>query len=149
MGGCFICRAYEYENPHWWVYAFWTWGSNAEVYKTKLNTKSSTEVEVVVGSDYITNVIYIELFLKGQVIIFQSNEYNQDNQSAMKLISNGKRSCGPGSRYIDIRFVFMKNRFDTDNINVVYCPTSEILADFYTKPLQGTLFRRFRDVIIG
>ena len=67
----------------------------------------------------------------------------------MKLIVNGKRSCGPGSRHINIRYFFMKNRLDTENINVVYCPTSEMLADFYTKPLQGALFRRFRDVIMG
>ena len=71
----------------------------------------------------------------------QSNEFNQDNQSAMKLIYNGKRSCGPGSRHIDIRFFFMKNRLDTENINVVYCPISKMLAGFYAKPLQGALFR--------
>ena len=34
--------------------------------KQKLNTKSSTKVEVAGGSDYITNVIYTELFLKVQ-----------------------------------------------------------------------------------
>ena len=38
---------------------------------------------------------------------------------------------------------------DTENINVVYCPTSEMLADFYTNPLQGALLRKFRDVIMG
>ena len=43
----------------------------------------------------------------------------------------------------------MKNRLDTENIKVVYCPTGEMLADFYTKPLQGNLYRRFRDVIMG
>ena len=67
----------------------------------------------------------------------------------MKLEMNGKRSCGPGSRHIDIRYFFIKNRSDTDNINVLYCPTGEILADLYTKPLQGNLFQKFRDVIMG
>ena len=43
----------------------------------------------------------------------------------------------------------MKNRLDTHNIVVEYCPTEEMLADFYTKPLQGALFRKFRDVIMG
>ena len=117
--------------------------------KQKLNTKSSTEAEAGGGSDYIPNVIYTELFLKGQGIILQSNNFNQDNQSTMKLIVNGNSSCGPGSRHIDIRYSFMKNRLDTENINVVYCPTSEMLADFYTKPLQRALIRKFRDVIMG
>ena len=117
--------------------------------KQKFNTKSSTESEIVGGSDYIPNVIWSGLFLKHQDIILQSSEFNQDNKSTMKLVVNGKRSCGLGSRHIDIRYFFMKNRFDTENINVVYCPTGEMLADFYTKPLQGSLFRKFRDVIMG
>ena len=43
----------------------------------------------------------------------------------------------------------MKNRVNTEGISVVYCPTEEMLVDFYTKPLQGALFRLFRDVIMG
>jgi len=34
-------------------------------------------------------------------------------------------------------------------MNIVYCPTEEMLADFFTKPLQGALFRKFRDVVMG
>ena len=30
-----------------------------------------------------------------------------------------------------------------------YCPTEQMLADFFTKPLQGSLFRKFWDVIMG
>ena len=69
--------------------------------------------------------------------------------STKKLIMNGIRSCGSGSRHIDIRYFWMKNRLDTHNIVIEYCPTEEMLADFYTKPLQGALFRKFRDVIMG
>ena len=43
----------------------------------------------------------------------------------------------------------MKNRLDAQNINVIYCPTGEILTDFYAKPLQVNLFRKFRDLIMG
>ena len=31
----------------------------------------------------------------------------------------------------------------------MYCNTKEMLADYFTKPLQGSLFKRFRDVIMG
>ncbi len=34
-------------------------------------------------------------------------------------------------------------------MNVQHCPTEQMLADFFTKPLQGNLFRKFRDVIMG
>ncbi len=30
-----------------------------------------------------------------------------------------------------------------------WCPTKEMVADFMTKPLQGSAFRNFRDLIMG
>ena len=42
---------------------------------------------------------------------------------------------------------------DTGAIDTVYCPTEDMLADFFTKPLQGSLlrelFRKFRDIVMG
>jgi hypothetical protein len=34
-------------------------------------------------------------------------------------------------------------------MTVKHCPTEQMLADFFTKPLQGSLFRKFRDVVMG
>ena len=43
----------------------------------------------------------------------------------------------------------MKDRIVTENITIAHCPTEEMLADFFTKPLQGSLFRKFRAVLLG
>jgi hypothetical protein len=37
----------------------------------------------------------------------------------------------------------------SDGLTVRHCPTERMLADFFTKPLQGNLFREFRDIILG
>ena len=37
----------------------------------------------------------------------------------------------------------------SEGIKVEYCPTEKMIADFFTKPLQGALFRKFRDIILG
>ena len=34
-------------------------------------------------------------------------------------------------------------------INVIYCPTENMIADYFTKPLQGSQFLKFRDAIMG
>ena len=34
-------------------------------------------------------------------------------------------------------------------MKVVWCSTGVMTADFYTKPLQGAMFRNFRDNIMG
>ena len=36
-----------------------------------------------------------------------------------------------------------------ENITIEYCPTKKMVADFYTKPLQESLFTKMRDFIIG
>ena len=34
-------------------------------------------------------------------------------------------------------------------MEIEYCPTGIMLGDFFTKPLQGSLFRKMRDVVMG
>ena len=117
--------------------------------KQKLNMKSSTESELVDASDYLPCAIWGKKFLEAQGYALQENVFYQDNQSMIKFQKNGRASCGPNSRHIDIRYFFIKDRLGIENIDVQYCPTEEMLADFFTKPLQGSLFRKFREVIMG
>jgi hypothetical protein len=117
--------------------------------KQTLNVKSSTEGEVVGVSDFLPNMIWTRMFLQEQGFTLDDNTLYQDNQSAMKILLNGKKSAGKKSKHINNRFYFIKDRLLTEGIDVVYCPTAKMLADFFTKPLQGSLFRKFRDVIMG
>ena len=50
---------------------------------------------------------------------------------------------------MDNRFFWIKDRLKNKGIKVEYCPTLKMLADFFTKPLQGSLFRKFRDYVPG
>ena len=34
-------------------------------------------------------------------------------------------------------------------VEIKWCPTEEMVADFTTKPLQGSHFRRLRNLIMG
>ena len=34
-------------------------------------------------------------------------------------------------------------------MSLVWCPTGDMIGNFMTKPLQGALFRKFRDQIMG
>jgi Reverse transcriptase (RNA-dependent DNA polymerase) len=117
--------------------------------KQKLNTKSSTEAEVVGASDYLPNTIWLKYFLEAQGYVVTDSIFAQDNKSAILLEKNGRKSCGQKSRHIDIRFFFTKDRIENGNITVEYCPTEQMLADFLTKPLQGTLFKRFKNILMG
>ena len=117
--------------------------------KQKLNTKSSTEAELVGVSEYLPYHIWLVNFLEYQGYDIKNKILYQDNQSAIKMEKNGRNSCTGNSRHIDIRFFFVKDRVDSGDINVEYCPTNKMLADFFTKPLQGTVFKNFRSTVMG
>jgi len=117
--------------------------------KQKLNVKSSTEGEIVGVSDYLPNMIWVRMFLEAQGYTLDENILFQDNQSAMKIELNGRKSSGKKTKHMDNRYFWIKDRLQSEGIEVVYCPTLQMLADFFTKPLQGSLFRKFRDVVLG
>jgi hypothetical protein len=131
------------------VMSFGTGGLICKSSKQKLNTKSSTEAELVGVSDYLPNTMWVKMFLEAQGYKMNGNFLEQDNESAIKLAKNGRISAGPKSRHINIRYFWIKDRAKAEGINIRHCPTLQMLADFFTKPLQGSLFQRFRNVILG
>ena len=117
--------------------------------KQKLNTKSSTEAELVGVDDLMPQIIWTRYFLMAQGYEVNDNILYQDNQSAIKLEKNGRQSMGKRSRHINIRYFFVTDRIGAKEVTVKYCPTEMMLADYYTKPLQGKMFRIFRDMILN
>ena len=78
--------------------SFGTGAVMAKSSKQKLNTKSSTEGKFVGASDYLPCTIWAKKFLEAQGHKMTENILYQDNQSAIKLEENGRRSAGPNSR---------------------------------------------------
>ena len=117
--------------------------------KQKLNVKSSTECELVGTSEYYPYNIWQLMFMEAQGYKLMNNILYQDNQSTIRILNNGRNSCTGNYRHVHIRYFFVKDRVDKDEVTVKYCPTHLMLADFFTKPLTGKLFHRFRDVIMG
>ena len=87
--------------------------------------------------------------MKEQGYNITNNVMYQDNQSAIKMEKNGRNSCTGNSRHIDIRYFFVKDRVDKKEVRVEYCPSSSMLTDFFTKPLQGQMFTKFKEVLMG
>ena len=117
--------------------------------KQKLNTRSSTEAELVGVDDGITLVLWTRLFLMHQGIHLRDNVVYQDNQSAIRLERNGRSSCGRQTRHFTTRYFYITGRIKAKELRIEYCPTEDMLGDFFTKPLQGSMFRRMRQLIMN
>ena len=45
--------------------------------------------------------------------------------------------------------IFIKDRIKSGDIDLQYCPTEIMLADFFAKPLQGKQFKLLRSAVMG
>ena len=117
--------------------------------KQKVNTRSSTEAELVATDDVIAQVVWTRNFLEAQGVRVDRNIVYQDNQSAMLLEKNGRSSAGKRSRHLDIRYFFITDQVEKGNMEVRYCPTDMMTADYMTKPLHGQKFQKFKKEIMN
>lgn len=116
--------------------------------KQKLTTKSSTESEIVALSDMSSDVIGVQQFLVHQGYDIENCEIGQDNQACMMMMKKG-RPDSSRTRHIDIRFFYLSDRIASGSVQLKYVNTNDMTADILTKPLQGSLFERLRDVLLG
>ena len=117
--------------------------------KQKLNTRSSTEAELVAVDDCMSHIMWTKCFLEEQGYPSKAQIVLQDNESAIKLEKNGHKSMGQRSRHIKIRYFYIADQYLKGNIQIEYCPTDEMEGDYMTKPLQGHKYRSFRGSIMN
>jgi hypothetical protein len=114
----------------------------------KLNTKSSTEAELVALSDHYGMGIWSRDFLIAQGYEVLPTIIAQDNMSTIALANKG-RSTADSTRHISIRYFFIKNRVEDGEVILKYVSTNDMVADILTKPLQGQQFNALKSILLG
>jgi hypothetical protein len=117
--------------------------------RQKLNTRSSTETELVGADGMMPQSMWTNYFMAVQGYGLAQTIIYQDNQSAILLENNGKMSSGKRTKHANIRYYFIKDQINKKELSVEYCPTGQMTADFFTKSLQGKLFFKFRKAIMN
>ena len=117
--------------------------------RQKLNTRSSTEAELAVVDDCLPQVLWTRLFLSSQGYSSGETIIHQDNKSAMLLAQNGNRSSSQRTQHLNVRYYLVTDKIAKGEIWVDHCGSSHMIGDYFTKPLQGSLFKKFRDLILN
>ena len=132
------------ERPYSWaMLAYWLYPRSK-----KIVTKDSTEAELVALSDLIHIVEQCDEFMREQ----GKNDMKipivlQDNMSTISLVTKGGGK--PRNKHLRVRQHLIKDKVKEKMINIMHTPTTRMLADCMTKPVQGELFRCMIDQIMG
>jgi hypothetical protein len=128
------------------------WGSN----KQPIVALSTCEAEYVAASDVAREVTWlrnllaeIDPFGAPATSLPQSHEPNylppipmaMDNQGAIALATLGSQNCR--TRHINVRYHYIRDCIESGTIEPYYTPTSDMLADGFTKALDRLKFSTF------
>jgi hypothetical protein len=88
--------------------------------KKKLNTRSSTETEIMGADDFLPAICWTRYFMKAQGYGVKDNVLFQDNKSSILLEKNGKASSSKRTKHINIRYFFITSRVKEEELSVVW-----------------------------
>ena len=117
--------------------------------KQKMNTKSSIETELIASDDLMPHILWKNYFMNWKRYNAKEKILYQDNKSAILLEKNGKKSSSKRTKHIAIRYYFITDIVKASEFDIEYCLTGYMVADYFTKPLQGKKIYQFRKEIMN
>jgi hypothetical protein len=132
--------------------AIFTLGKGAiisDALKQKINSRSSTEAELISIDDEVSKILWSKRFKEWQEFLVLMTIMCQDNTSTMTLGNKGNASSGKRTTHFDIKMFYVTDLIARDEVTVMYCHTDDMIGDCMTKPLTGAKFHKFRALIMN
>ena len=120
------------------------WGSK----KQKIVTLSTTEAEFVAACEATKEIIWARRLMSELTKInAQVPKLKIDNQSAIRLIKNP--DVHQRSKHIDIKFYFIREKYQNNEMKLEYVSSDDQEADIFTKfkSLGKQKFQRLRNLM--
>ena len=86
------------------------------LWKQKINTKSLTELELVVLDDALATILWTLYFIKAQGYSVEQNIIFKDNMSTINLSLNETFSSSKIIKYIKARYFFIKDKIEEGKV---------------------------------
>ena len=111
--------------------------------KQELVTLSTMEAEYVGATHAAKELVWFRHLIKEifRPLIFPTI-LCLDNQSAI-ILANSESQFHACTKHIDIRYHFIKFCIQDRSIDLIYCPTEDMIADIFTKSLPVIKFKYF------
>lgn len=115
--------------------------------KQPIVATSSTEAEYIAAAECCRELIYLKMLIEELTGLEIKATLRIDNLSAISLIKNGV--INRRSKHIDVRYHFIKEKFDDGVIKLEHCSTNEQIADIFTKSLGFNKFKFFKQKLMS
>uniref|UniRef100_A0AAV1V1U5 Copia protein n=1 Tax=Peronospora matthiolae TaxID=2874970 RepID=A0AAV1V1U5_9STRA len=79
----------------------------------------------------------------GEMTSDEAIKMYEDNQGSIALAKNPE--FHKRTKHIDIRYHFVREKVESGEVVLEYCPTQDMLADMMTKPIAAVQFENIRD----
>ena len=109
--------------------------------KQKIVTLSSMEAEYVALTNAAKEGIYLRNLSNEHQPTTKPMLLYEDNQSAIKTAEN--KIHNERSKHIDVRYHFIREQVELKKFVLKYIPTTDQIADIFTKPLGNILHFKF------
>lgn len=126
-------------HAFFWGKSIISWSSQRQ----KSVSTSTTESEYIAASEAIKELIWIQRFRK-ELLPYIATFY-MDNQGAIRLIKNPE--FHKRTKHIDVRYHFIREKYEQGCFVLKYIPTDEQLADIFTKALPKEKHQRLSKMI--
>ena len=67
----------------------------------------------------------------------------------MLLEKNGQFNSSKCTKHMNVHYFFVMDKIKNGKVVLKHCGTDSMIADYFTKPLQGKKFIEFCDKIMG
>ena len=125
---------------------------NAPIYtksqKQKLNTRSSTESELVATDEGVLHLLWLILVLDFLGYPSRPVTVFQDNKSTMRVCQTGQSKSGR-LKHMVVRYDFIHGQQEANNITFEYIKSADMLADILSKPVDNGTFLRLRKRLLN
>ena len=110
---------------------------------SKKQATSTSEAEYVAPSSATQEAVWLRRLLADLgAVPADPTVLMEDNQSAIAIAQNPVAHAR--MKHIDIQYHYVREALHEGTIMLLYCPTSEMIADLLTKPLSRGQFERLR-----
>ena len=113
--------------------------------KQSLVALSSTEAELISLSEACQEIIWFQYLLEDMDIKLNKLKVFEDNQSVISIVKSDKIKSR--TKHIGVKYHFVKETIENNNIDIHYCPTEKMVADILTKPTGFIKLNTFRKML--